>query len=208
MTRKPLLIGLDNPHSHDPRHALYPYPEHMSGGRIVKLIDDVTVDPYTMRMYLRDFRRTNIYPTRRAAEGRGRTKHDLDAFAQIIILADIIDATDVVMFGQRVVDAFNSMYEEELTWLNSLIVAGSPHRRFWALPHPSGRNYWYNDADNRRAAGELLAALRTGQDVRSHKERIPEQYCVNCGQWMCGGTACCDNPKAPQTKEDESCATT
>lgn len=49
------------------------------------------------------------------------------------------------------------------------------------------------------------AAADSRQDARPflrrasarHKERFPEQYCVNCGQWMCGGTACCANPKAP-----------
>jgi len=37
----------------------------------------------------------------------------------------------------------------------------------------------------------------SSQDTRPYKERFPEQYCVNCSQWMCGGTACCDNPQAP-----------
>ena len=50
----------------------------------------------------------------------------------------------------------------------------------------------------------IAAAQTTEQDKRPYKERFPEQYCVNCGQWMCGGTACCDNPKGPiQTTEQE-----
>lgn len=167
MINKALLVGLDNPHNLDPRCALSPYPEDKTGGQIVKLIDEVLVDPYTPRMYLRDFARLNMYPTRRAAEGRGRTKNDFDAFAQVLYLTDITNPPDVVMFGQRVVDAFNSMLEEDLTWLKSCVVIGAARRRFWALPHPSGRNYWYNDVDNRRAAGELLRSLRTVQEGES-----------------------------------------
>lgn len=46
---------------------------------------------------------------------------------------------------------------------------------------------------------DVLAEVQTSeQDKRPYKERFPEQYCVNCGQWMCGGTACCGNPKSPE----------
>lgn len=38
------------------------------------------------------------------------------------------------------------------------------------------------------------------KDTRPYKERFPEQYCLNCGQWLGGGTACCGDPKSPTAK--------
>jgi len=156
---KTLLVGLDNPNSTDPSHALSPLPSTGTGGRLLELIREHEPE-YGPRDYLSDFFRTNLYPTRRAHVGKGMADADRDQIAFLRHYVEQIDVPDVVLLGNRVVAAFNSLYDEDLNWLKCRVIAdGNGPRRFWALPHPSGRNRWYNDADNYAAAGKLLVTL-------------------------------------------------
>ncbi len=170
---KVLLVGLDNPRSDDPSNALFPLPKESSGGRLVSLIQE-RESWYTARHYLRDYFRTNLYPTRRAPEGKGTIKADRDAFAFLRHYVEVLDAEDIVLFGSRTVAAFNSLYDEDLDWCGSRVINEGRIRRFWALPHPSGRNRWYNDSDNREAASKLLAYLSTSASLSAPVREFDE----------------------------------
>ena len=159
-----LLVGLDNPHSGDPKRALAPLPSDATGGRIVDLIQTSLTD-YTMKDYLRDFDRVNLYPIKMAASGKGATKTDRLMAQWCLMYAMRGGYENVVLFGNRVKAAFADITPE---WPNeSDYCRVGDTISFWYMPHPSGRNRWYNDKRNQLLVGERLAQLRE----RRHRER-------------------------------------
>jgi len=167
-----LLVGLDNPHSTDPKNALAPLPANATGSRIVEMIQTSLTD-YTMRDYLRDFDRLNLYPIKAAASGKGATKTDRLMAQWCLMVAVVAGYDNIVLFGNRVRAAFADIVELDAdlaldyrTIDADWLVKG--HRlTFFAVPHPSGRNRWYNDKRNQVAVGDTLMRLRE----RRHKER-------------------------------------
>lgn len=141
-----LLVGLDNPHAEDPGMALYPLPRGATGDRVCGLIAEV-VDGYTIADYLRDFGRANLYPVGRAFAGRGATQVDRLMARWVLAYARAAGFQNLVIFGDRLLRAFD-------------LERGSGWPKVHHLPHPSGRNTYYNDQRHRREAGELLAGLR------------------------------------------------
>lgn len=142
MTR-PVLLGMNNPLSLRPEHALWPDPPGCTGWRLWRMIADAC--GATAAQYLAAFDRRNglsqrAWSARDAAEA-GRE------------LARTASGTWVVLGAA--------------TWLALGLGArpwplgclDSGRARWHALPHPSGRCLWYNDQAHRAAAGELLARL-------------------------------------------------
>lgn len=164
-----LIVGLDNPNSNDPTHALIPT-DGSAGQRMVEMIDAVLPEDYLDRHYMGDFERTNLYPIGAAAEGRGRLARDVEQFANLLYLCGALKVDEVILLGTRVTEAFNHYYGEELKPLECVVTNETAWhddqpRRFWSLPHPSGRNRWYNNQRNRRLAGKLLSSLRARQFI-------------------------------------------
>jgi hypothetical protein len=62
---RPLLLGLDNPHSADPRHALFPHPPGSAGHRLFKLSG-----MKWRKDYLDAFDRANVCDGPRVRRGR------------------------------------------------------------------------------------------------------------------------------------------
>lgn len=128
---KPLLVGEDNPQSHDPRHALYPYPPGCSGERLCRLVMGLS-----HHEYLRSFDRVNLcakkWGTREARENAGKLVQ--------------VRLSPIVMLGAKVRDAFGAgrlpFFERE--------------GRLVALPHPSGRNRAWNEPGAFERARQLL----------------------------------------------------
>lgn len=162
-----LLVGLDNPHSKDPSMALYPLPREATGWRIVQLIKQHD-DDYSKGKYLLDFARCNLHPVGRAPSGAGARAKDRDAAMFVMYMAAQLNVDEVVAFGRRVTGAFSEFCTPPEFLQSKPIERGHRIVRLWSLPHPSGRNYWYNDIDNARAAGRLLCDLR-------HRTQIPHR---------------------------------
>ncbi len=155
-----LLIGLDNPHSRNPHHALLPMPDGATGNKIVQLIDEATPTDYSAAKYLRDFARLNLYPGEAAHSGRGATATDRLLARLCMILIHQAKYSAVVLFGKRVQAAFaDFVLLESDTDIKAVVVAGVSID-FYALPHPSGRNRWYNVPENRQHAARILESLR------------------------------------------------
>ena len=142
---RPVLIGMNNPVSSDPKHALYPYPPGCTGHRLLEMLQD-RVPSATRGQYLDRFDRRNLVPhktfsatiaAKHAAEieqefwGSGRT---------------------VVLLGLDVVKAFR----HPRSLIHPQLIGGTTWRQ---IPHPSGRNLWYNDASNRQLVAMLLEDL-------------------------------------------------
>lgn len=170
---KPILVGMNNPISTRPGHELYPAPEGCTGWRLWQLLAARTgasrlqyLDVFERRNLVRDLTWNRLAARARAYEmvcelrGSGRT---------------------VVLLGQSVREAFDYVIKGEPcrfcgtgpceTCMNTGLdepnglppilvhpqVAGGCTWR--QVPHPSGRNMWYNDSDNKKVVELLMEEL-------------------------------------------------
>lgn len=146
---KPLLLGMNNPLSDSPEYDLYPYPEGSTGYRIWKMLPEGT----TRSQYLEAFDRRNLLRSRR---------WDLRAArAAVLEVAPHLDGRVVVVLGTQVRAALGLEPVEPLTVMGATLSTGHSMTCV-AVPHPSGRNYWYNTPGNRDRVCELLAGLMDG----------------------------------------------
>lgn len=151
---KTLLVGLNNPLSPRPSHALLYYPVGSTGHRLLELIRGV--DPsFDADDYLDAFERLNLWPGRELPEGRGSTAL-LQAEGRRVLKRATAEPRDVVLLGTKVWYCVLNRQPTMTPWLGSVEVGGS---RFHKLPHPSGLCREYNDDELRRRAGELLLGL-------------------------------------------------
>ncbi len=70
----------------------------------------------------------------------------------------------LLLLGVKVCNAFGIERPEWLGWYRSLSAG-----LMIAVPHPSGRNRWYNDADNVAKATQLLTLIASGKLPYKHE---------------------------------------
>lgn len=144
---RPVLVGMCNPHSDDPRMALYPDPPNSAGDRLYKLLLS-RLPRTTVGEYARAFDRRNLLPRSFADKW---DRHLARARAEEMLPA--LDARRVIIFGSLVRNAFRL---DALPVGVFMDVGGA---RIAQLPHPSGRCLWYNHEANRSFAADLLAEM-------------------------------------------------
>ena len=143
-----ILVGESNPHSADPRHALYPLPTNAAGGRLARALG------LSARDYLRVFPdRRNLLPpkTKWSAPLARRGADD--------VLRAAPPGAVLVLLGARVSAALGVDYRSGL-YLPRMAHVGAdvPRRRVvLVLPHPSGRCREWNDP---QTAERVRSALR------------------------------------------------
>lgn len=138
MTNRPVLIGENSPgesYTVLRMSPLYPYPPGCAGFRLWKFSGLRRVD------YLETFDRMNLLPS-----PMWDTRVAVRA-AVTLWRGGILRDRDVILLGQKVKRAFESMAEfpkelEMLTWCQA---PDRFCRRVVCLPHPSGRNLQWND---------------------------------------------------------------
>lgn len=138
------LLGSNNPESSDPRHALFPHNEASTGYRMWKMVEEASGLP--MDDWLAGTQRVNLLTDMilpRGYQGAMRRRGDF--------LRTMIHDRIVVVLGKDVAEAMRLDTE--------LFVWGGPSGRWVTIPHPSGRNHWYNNPVHRFAAGALLYDL-------------------------------------------------
>lgn len=142
--RRPILLAMNNPYSDDPRHALYPHPVGSAGHRLWQMLR-ARVPTVTRHSYIRDFDRRNLVQARQWSALAARQAADsLVASVQgrvVLVLGS--DVRNILGLEPQLV---HPIEDRGVTWRQ--------------LPHPSGRNLWYNSAENREVAGMLLEELR------------------------------------------------
>lgn len=139
---KPVLLGMNNPLSSRPEHALYPEPPRCTGWNLWKMLHDKT--GATQEQYLEAFDRRNLLNARRWDARQAR--------AAANSLVDLLQGRVVVVLGAEVVHALGL----PRLLLHPQVSRGVTWRQ---LPHPSGRCHWYNDPKNREVASLLLEEL-------------------------------------------------
>ena len=148
--KKILLVGESNPYGADPEYALYPLPEHASGGRLQRILG------LTMGEYLRRHDRENLCvgpwstpAARLAANAILNERIDERGIAK--------DGYGLVLCGRKVTDAFRHPDGLEVEMFECLLFRGVPAA---ILPHPSARNRIWNDPTNIEKARACYAQLR------------------------------------------------
>jgi len=142
------LVGeAPGPHTHADM-PLYPFPMQSAAGRLLAMLRELG---WTRGDYLRTFARANLlgyYPGASFPVGRARPEAPL--------LAQRLAPRPLILLGRGVAMAFRFPTDEVLCWQDYVL----EHTlvRAAIVPHPSGRNLWYNDPANRRAAAEFIDA--------------------------------------------------
>lgn len=141
MRQRTIIIGMNNPHSQEPRYALYPAPEGCAGHRLWRLLHDRS--GATKGDYIRGFERLNL------VDARGWCIRAARRTAQLMLEDDMLEGRRIILLGACVRAAFRL----PPALVVPVMVRGITFRQ---LPHPSGRCRWYNDPKHRAIAGMLL----------------------------------------------------
>lgn len=141
---KPLLIGQAPGPNTRPDKPLYPYPKTSAGARLQQMTG------LERRDYLRTFDRMNLLQFFPGKIMNGDAWPISKAKIAAQAVQQLLDGRDVIFVGRNVSRAFGHdaktlpffQWEYNPTW----------HYQFACVPHPSGRNHWYNDPVNRDLA--------------------------------------------------------
>lgn len=148
---RPVLLGMNNPLHSDPKFALYPHPPGCTGWRLWDMLNSRT--PLTKLQYLRAFDRRNLVDgqtwKRQEARDRART------------LAGELHGREVVVLGGEPRDVLGLPPQ----LIEPIVAMGVTWRQ---IPHPSGRNLWYNEAENRMLVAVLLEQLYRSVQMKEY----------------------------------------
>ena len=139
---RPVLLGMNNPLSSRPEHALYPEPVNCTGWRLWQMLRART--GATQDEYLEAFDRRNILSARVRKMSEARVAAER--------LWSELRGRHVVLLGAEPRDALRI----PVLMVKPQEVGGVTWRQ---LPHPSGRNLWYSVSENRAMAELLLEEL-------------------------------------------------
>lgn len=142
---RPVLIGMNNPVSQAPGHELYPHPDGCTGHRLWSMLRE-RLPHVSRRDYLDSFDRRNL------VTGAVFYRAEARAAAERTYAELWGSGRTVVLLGEQVRRAFG----HPRLLLHPQENGGCTWRQ---LPHPSGRNLWYNDPQHRKLAGVLMEEL-------------------------------------------------
>jgi len=153
VSRGLLLVGLDNPQSSDPRYALFPHPSGCAGHRLMKMMQEVDKD-FTRREYVA-IPKTNLFPAGR----KPRTPGPQVVGIAGTLLQMQLEGTKkiVVLLGNEVRDA---VFNPKKAQPKAMVLSELGGTHFAWIPHPSGRNPYYNDTRRRRKVARFLHEAR------------------------------------------------
>lgn len=137
---KPILVGMNNPLSSRPEHALWPEPVGCTGWRIWRMLNvacDATPEEYT-----ETFERMNLL--------NARVWNREEAAEAALGLWEKWQGREVALLGDEV------YYALGLPRVPKILPQEYNGVRFRRVPHPSGRSHWYNNMVNREMVGLLL----------------------------------------------------
>lgn len=152
---RPVLLGMNNPVSVTPSKALYPLPSGCTGNRLWRMLHDRT--GASMTQYRNAFERRNVltgeWDTRKARQALlGVPMATASCYEEWYGTIGEFRGREVVCLGTEIRD----ILDLDHTW----VLPQERHGATWRpIPHPSGRNHWYNDADNRETVAVLLEEL-------------------------------------------------
>ena len=141
MSKKTVILGMNNPHSEDPSQCLLPDVPGSSGYRLWQM------SGMAREAYLTSFERRNVL---------NRLRWTMDeASATAETLRGELSGRTVVVLGTEV---WNVVVRTQSLPCSFLLMPGTL-TTYWFDPHPSGLNHWSNEKRNRRARGRLRRRL-------------------------------------------------
>lgn len=146
-------------------YPLFPYPPRSAGARLYRMSPFNDGMCAGMAAYVCATHRLNLLPE---CPDESWPARQARAQARNLLRSGLLQRRRTILCGRRVAEAFfreafsSDLDYEPLTWYRLLATprVGQPKEECMAhvgyIPHPSGRNRWYNDPDNKRAAEEFL----------------------------------------------------
>jgi hypothetical protein len=174
-----VLIGEAPGPNTDPAFPLFPLPARSAGYYLCKLTGLSTAG------YLRTFERHNLLQEHPGhnANGRGKDRWPVrEARAAAGAMLPFLAGRRVILVGRRVAEAFGQPREllDFFSWQEVHVKRWRPLDErpgpvsLTCIPHPSGRNHWYNEPGNRERATAFFQQLLTEAIPRSLLERGQE----------------------------------
>lgn len=154
---KPIIIGLFNPYSSNPEHALAPSPERSAGHRLWKMLNQLVVPlssaPRALQAATEKHFYMEVFDRRNLCLTLNDTRHT--RCKELARQMEITQGSTVILLGRDVLAAFTCPERP----LKPILIHPQVHGGItWRwLPHPSGRTTKYNDPAMRMLAGMLLA---------------------------------------------------
>lgn len=144
-----VIVGMNNPLSMRPELALWPDPAGCTGWHLWRMLHRRC--GASKRDYVRAFDRTNLvigpWSSSAARERAG-------------VMAKELRGRTAIVLGLEVARAFRL----PRLLIHPQEIDGVVWRQ---VPHPSGRNHWYNNADNRAMVELLLEEMYIESSARS-----------------------------------------
>lgn len=160
---RPLLIGQAPGPRTDPELPLFPVPKTSAGGRLQELTGLRRVE------YMKRFERVNLLPYFPGKHKRDDKFPMSPAKLTAAVLKPLLAGRVVIMVGRNVSNAFGfeADWHEWVDWpVVKVAVGDTPHSaRVAVIPHPSGRNHWYNREQHREQARSFWAEF-LGQETK------------------------------------------
>lgn len=141
---RPYILGLNQPQIGLP--ALHPEPVGCAGHRLWQMVNSVAGTPVSE--WMQHTQRVNLLSEpvlSRDYMGAARRRGEW--------LQGMVGGRTVILLGKDVADAMDHDYPP-LVWAEG--------RDFVMIPHPSGKNLFYNNPVHREAVGILLADVLRG----------------------------------------------
>ncbi len=145
---KPLLIGQAPGPNTEPDLPLYPMPKTSAGGKLLQLTG------LTMSVYLAAFDRMNLlydFPGRSGPRDDRFPRRSARVAARAVI--QLLEQRKVIFVGRNVADAFG--YTTAVAPFHDWGYCPKFSFSYVCVPHPSGRNHWYNQKMNRDESAEF-----------------------------------------------------
>lgn len=166
---RPLLIGMNNPLSDNPEHALFPHPPGCAGYRLWKMME--LVHPgLTRSQYITLFERRDLVIGRNWDEKKARVEIRRLMEQEDILHRHVVwlgQATSVAVYKETGVDLHIGKYFEEVDpwdyWSFNLFPKvkhdDRSKGRWVKIPHPSGRNLLWAEDKIRKQGAKFLDQL-------------------------------------------------
>lgn len=146
MPSKVILLGMNNPLSEKPEHALWPSPPNCTGWRIWRMLASVSSRKVTAYDYRRMFDRRNLL------DSCVWDAQEAKVAARLLV--------EELRGSGRCVVVFGAEPRRALGLGRLTLRPQKEHGCVWyCAPHPSGRCHWYNSRKNRESLGRLLIEL-------------------------------------------------
>ena len=151
----------------DPELPLFPVPQTSTGGRLQTLMG------LTRYEYLTTFERVNLLPYFPGQRKRDDKFPMTPAKLAARVIRPLLVEREVILVGRNVANAFGFGDWDWHEWHDWKVCHSDMrvHRgaaRIVVIPHPSGRNHWYNNPENTVGATSFWAEF-FGDEERSKK---------------------------------------